>query len=127
MTFLWVILLQHYRMVKLEQDYPRAQSNVLGEAEGLGDKQVWSHYGLSFQGVMLADPGLMESKLIRQNQSVHVLFHNLLPGLLRRMDGHHKKAELQWASSTLTVWLKNLIIGLPGLRGKDAHWSSAFV
>ena len=81
------------RMMLRHNGDPRAQADPLRLRQDVGDEQVVGGNGLPHCGMVLADPGLGESKLFGPQYAFDVLFERLCAILLRRMQWHHELSE----------------------------------
>ena len=80
------------RMVQIEAHGRGSQANAFGHSEYAADEHLGDHDGLEPHGVVLADPELVETELLRPDGQFHILVEALSQRLARRMVGHDENA-----------------------------------
>ena len=79
-------------MVQIEAHGRGPQANAFGHSEYAADEHLGDHDGLELHGVMLADPELVETELLRPDGQFDILVEALSQRLARRMVGHDENA-----------------------------------
>ena len=71
-----------------------AQADIPGLRQQVGDKYVIGGNRLPPRAVMLANPGFAETQFVGQDNAFGIFLEGLGPILFRRVQGHHKFANL---------------------------------
>ncbi len=85
----------HEGMMIGQRFHPCAQSDVLGALRRRGNKDFRSSDDLKAAGMMLADPCLVEAKLVQQRHELQIAFERVGGVKIGGMEWPHEHAETQ--------------------------------
>ena len=83
-----------HRMVLGNDRDARAETNVLGLWQTIGDEDIVGRNRLPLQGVVLANPALGKPQLVGVDDKLQVFLETLRPRLVRGVQRHHEEAKL---------------------------------